>query len=80
MLICGACVDARGLYEADMMEGAARSTLDELADATLAADRRAGALSPGHKRARCALRTDCRLAQPCPNAEKRPVDKGERHV
>jgi len=39
VLICGTCMDARGLTEGDMMEGAARSTMDELAEATLAADR-----------------------------------------
>ncbi len=37
VLICGTCMDARGLSEADMMEGATRSTMDELAVATLAA-------------------------------------------
>jgi uncharacterized protein involved in oxidation of intracellular sulfur len=30
-------MDARGLIESDMMEGASRSTMDELALATLAA-------------------------------------------
>ncbi|MET4130547.1 sulfur relay (sulfurtransferase) complex TusBCD TusD component (DsrE family) [Roseovarius sp. MBR-38] len=39
VLICGTCMDARGLSEAEMMEGAARSTMDKLAEATLAADK-----------------------------------------
>lgn len=39
VLMCGTCMDARGLTTEDMMEGAARSTMDELAAATLAADR-----------------------------------------
>jgi uncharacterized protein involved in oxidation of intracellular sulfur len=38
VLMCGTCLDARGLAESDMLEGAARSTMDELAEATLAAD------------------------------------------
>jgi uncharacterized protein involved in oxidation of intracellular sulfur len=37
--LCGTCMDARGLADADLMEGAARSTMDELAAATLAADK-----------------------------------------
>ena len=39
VLLCGTCMDARGLTDADLTEGAARSTLDALAEATLAADR-----------------------------------------
>ena len=39
VLMCGTCMDARGLTEGDMMEGATRSTMDELAQATLAADK-----------------------------------------
>jgi uncharacterized protein involved in oxidation of intracellular sulfur len=39
VLMCGTCMDARGLAEAGMMEGATRSTMDELAKATLAADK-----------------------------------------
>ncbi len=37
VLLCGTCMDARGLSEADMMEGARRSTMDELAANTIAA-------------------------------------------
>ena len=37
--LCGTCMDARGLAEGDMMEGATRSNMDELAQATLAADK-----------------------------------------
>jgi uncharacterized protein involved in oxidation of intracellular sulfur len=39
VLMCGTCMDARGLTSNDMMEGPARSTIDELAQATLAADK-----------------------------------------
>lgn len=39
VLMCGTCMDARGLAEPDMMEGPTRSTMDELAQATLAADK-----------------------------------------
>lgn len=35
--LCGTCMDARGLAEGDMMEGPTRSTMGELAQATLAA-------------------------------------------
>ena len=39
VLLCGTCMDARGLAEGDLMEGARRSTMDELAAATAAADK-----------------------------------------
>lgn len=39
VLMCGTCMDARGLTEGDMIEGASRSTMDELAQSTLAADK-----------------------------------------
>lgn len=39
VLLCGTCMDARGLGEAELMEGARRSTMDELAQATLATDK-----------------------------------------
>ena len=39
VLMCGTCMDARGLTEADVIEGATRSSMDELAQATLAADK-----------------------------------------
>ncbi len=39
VLLCGTCMDARGLTSAELMEGASRSTLDELAAATVAADK-----------------------------------------
>ena len=38
VLLCGTCMDARGLADAELVEGARRSTLDELAEYTLAAD------------------------------------------
>ncbi|MGJ3260593.1 MAG: DsrE/DsrF/TusD sulfur relay family protein [Rhodospirillales bacterium] len=39
VLLCGTCMDARGLSEDDIMPGAARSTMDELAEATVNADK-----------------------------------------
>ncbi len=39
VLACGTCMDARGIGEAEIMQGARRSTMDELAAATLAADK-----------------------------------------
>ncbi|HEX9837320.1 MAG TPA: DsrE family protein, partial [Alphaproteobacteria bacterium] len=39
VLLCGTCMDARGLAETDIVDGARRSTMDELAAATLAADK-----------------------------------------
>jgi len=39
VLLCGTCLDARGIAEAEIMEGARRSTMDELAAATVAADK-----------------------------------------
>jgi uncharacterized protein involved in oxidation of intracellular sulfur len=39
ILLCGACMDARGLTEVELVDGAVRSSMDELAMATLAADR-----------------------------------------
>jgi uncharacterized protein involved in oxidation of intracellular sulfur len=37
VLLCGTCMDARGLMETDVMPGARRSTMDELAATTAAA-------------------------------------------
>jgi uncharacterized protein involved in oxidation of intracellular sulfur len=39
VLLCGTCMDARGLTENELVEGAARSSMDELAKATIAADK-----------------------------------------
>jgi uncharacterized protein involved in oxidation of intracellular sulfur len=39
VLLCGACMDARGMTDADLIEGAARSTMDALAEATASADK-----------------------------------------
>ena len=39
VLLCGTCMDARGMTDDDVLEGARRSTMDELAAATLAADK-----------------------------------------
>ena len=39
ILLCGTCMDARGLADEDTMEGAERSTMDALAAAVGAADK-----------------------------------------
>lgn len=39
VLLCGTCMDARGLADSEIMAGARRSTIDELAAATIAADK-----------------------------------------
>lgn len=38
VLLCGTCLDARGLAEEDLLEGAERSTMAELAEQTEKAD------------------------------------------
>lgn len=37
--VCGSCIDARGIAEGELLEGARRSTLDELTAWTLEAGR-----------------------------------------
>lgn len=39
ILLCGTCMDARGIIDDDLAEGARRSSMDELSGATLAADK-----------------------------------------
>jgi uncharacterized protein involved in oxidation of intracellular sulfur len=39
VLLCGTCMDARGLTDEEVMDGARRSTMGELTDNTLAADK-----------------------------------------
>jgi uncharacterized protein involved in oxidation of intracellular sulfur len=39
LLLCGTCMDARGLADTELVDGARRSTMDELAKATLVADK-----------------------------------------
>lgn len=39
VLVCGTCMDARGLTQDDLIDGAMRSTLDELTRVTLASDK-----------------------------------------
>ena len=39
VLLCGTCMDARGIAEPELIEGARRSTMDELAAATAEADK-----------------------------------------
>jgi uncharacterized protein involved in oxidation of intracellular sulfur len=37
--LCGTCMDARGMSDAELLDGAKRSTLAQLADWTVAADK-----------------------------------------
>ena len=37
--VCGTCLDARGISEQELEEGCRRSTMDELTDWTIAANR-----------------------------------------
>jgi len=39
VLMCGTCMDARGMADDDVMDGASRSTMDELAETTASADK-----------------------------------------
>ncbi|MEA3292673.1 MAG: DsrE family protein [Pseudomonadota bacterium] len=39
VLLCGTCMDARGFTDEEILEGAKRSTMKELAERTLAADK-----------------------------------------
>jgi uncharacterized protein involved in oxidation of intracellular sulfur len=39
LLLCGTCMDARGPTESELVEGAHRSSMDELASATIEADK-----------------------------------------
>lgn len=39
VLLCGTCMDARGISDAELMDGARRSTMDDLAGATADADK-----------------------------------------
>lgn len=39
LLLCGTCLEARGLSEDELLQGSRRSSLDELTEATLAADK-----------------------------------------
>ena len=37
--VCGTCIEARGIGEAELLEGAGRSSMDELTSWTLEADK-----------------------------------------
>ncbi|MBD3653396.1 DsrE/DsrF/TusD sulfur relay family protein [Kangiella sp.] len=39
VLLCGTCMDARGLGDEDVISGAKRSTMDKLADLTISSDK-----------------------------------------
>ena len=39
VLLCGTCMDARGMSDTEIVDGARRSTMDELAEATVEAEK-----------------------------------------
>ena len=39
VLLCGACMDARGVKETELIAGAQRSSMDQLATSTISADK-----------------------------------------
>jgi uncharacterized protein involved in oxidation of intracellular sulfur len=39
VILCGTCMDARGISDGELLEGAHRSTMDELANTTVEADK-----------------------------------------
>ena len=39
VLVCGTCMDARGLTESDLLESVARSTMDEMTALTVVSDK-----------------------------------------
>jgi uncharacterized protein involved in oxidation of intracellular sulfur len=39
ILLCGSCMDARGIKETEIVEGSRRSTLDELTERTVSAEK-----------------------------------------
>ena len=39
VMLCGTCMDARGMMDGEMIEGSSRSNMAELADVTVAAER-----------------------------------------
>lgn len=39
LLLCGTCMDARGISDTELIDGARRSSMDELATATAEADK-----------------------------------------
>lgn len=39
LALCGTCMDARGMLEAEILEGVKRSTLNQLSDWTIKADK-----------------------------------------
>jgi len=39
VLLCGTCMDARGITDEDIIDGASRSTMKALAEATLTSDK-----------------------------------------
>jgi uncharacterized protein involved in oxidation of intracellular sulfur len=39
VLLCGSCMDARGIGDGELLAGASRSTMEALATATIAADK-----------------------------------------
>ncbi len=39
VLVCGTCMEARGITDAELIEGSSRSTMDELTELTVSADK-----------------------------------------
>jgi len=39
VMVCGTCMDARGLTDVELVQGASRSTMDELTEMTVNADK-----------------------------------------
>lgn len=39
VLLCGSCMDARGIRDGDILEGSRRSSMDELTALTASADK-----------------------------------------
>jgi len=39
LLLCGSCMDARGIQEQELLEGSRRSTLDEVTELTLVTEK-----------------------------------------
>ena len=39
VLLCGTCMDARGMSDGELLDGARRSTMDELSSATVESDK-----------------------------------------
>lgn len=54
VVLCGTCMDARGLLDGEIILGASRSTMDALAAETAGRTKRSSSDGHGHDRACCA--------------------------